>query len=173
MRKQLSDGDSAARTKAAHAIEKLGGKAELESELVNALRKDTDPVARVFICRALAATKTTQPDTLTALQEVYRHSPTPIVRTYAAGAIVCHTNGTAQNELQHLLDRLDPLSLPPDGTAAANQFWERRWAAAFMIARLGRTGAPLITNVERSTEALVMPDWVERQLFLTLRQLSR
>jgi hypothetical protein len=173
LRTQLSDGPSSARTRAAHAIEKLGGKKELEPALVAALRQDNDPVSRVFICRALAATETDQADTLSALQEVYRHTPNPVVKTYAAGAIVCHTDGQAQNELQHLLDRLDPLSLAPAGNTAANQFWERRWASAYMIARLGRTGTPLIPNVERATEALVMPDWVERQLFLTLRQLSR
>ena len=171
--KQLRSGPSDVRTKAAHTIEKLGGKPELETDLVKALREDIDPVARVFICRALAATKTTQPDTLSALQEVYRHSPSPVVKTYAAGAILCHNNGNAQNELQHLLDRLDPRSLPPAGNTAANQFWEQRWAAAYMIARLGPNGAPLIPNIERSIEAPIMPDWVERQLFLTLRQLSR
>ena len=159
---------------AAHAIEKLGGRPELEATLRQTLRQETDPLTRVFVCRALAANQTATEETLTAIREIRRHTDHPIVQTYAAGAlVVLATPGSSQNELQDLLDRLDPRQQPPRDEDGAQAFWESRWAAAYMIGRLGAEGKPLVTAIERSTEVLLMPNWVERQLFLTLRDLSR
>jgi hypothetical protein len=152
----------------------LGGRPQLEAALRTALQDNPDPLTRAFLCRALAANESANDDTLTALREVYRHTDDMIVRTYAAGALVrLSTPAGAQNELQELLDRLDPREGPPIDEAGAQDFWERRWAAAYMIARLGTNGKARIPAIERSTEAKLMPIWVERQLFLTLRDLSR
>jgi HEAT repeat protein len=166
--------DRRAKLRAIGTLERLGKRAgEAAPTIFKALEKEDDPVTVAMLVRAAAALPSSE-DGVRALRRRYREEPNPILKTYLSGAIVVTDNpADSQVELQYLIDSLDPYpprDLSIDGLQA---FWEQRWAAAYMVGKMGSDGAPLIPVLERCLEAEKVPVWVSRQVLFAQREVGR
>jgi hypothetical protein len=171
IRRDLSSPAALTRRRAAYLLEQLGPTGRsAESALRAALDQESDPVNYAFFIRAFAAMEAVQPETLHALSKVFYRADNPVLHTYAAGAIVSLTSVRGNDdELQILLDSLNPQE-PAIEDLDERQFWEARWAAAYMCRTLGAEAAALLPALENLSEATNVPPWVRKQALFALRR---
>lgn len=165
------------RQRAAYIVERLGVDAVALTEAVgDAFGAERDPVTQAYLARALAEIAPGQlsADAARTLRDRFRGGGHPVLRTYLAGAIACiSTPKASQQEFRYLISSLDPSGsadfVTPDAREA---FWERRWAAAYMVAKLGPEGEPMVPALEHLSDHPETPLWVQRQAHFSMRAVS-
>ena len=171
IRRDLNSPQPLTRRRAAYLLEQLGPDARsAESALRVALDQETDPVNYAFIIRAFAAMERVEEESIRALGKVFYRSDNPVLHTYAAGAMVSLTSVRSDDDwLQILLDSLNPQA-PEVEDLDERQFWEARWAAAYMCRTLGEESSALLPALENLSEATNVPAWVRKQALFALRR---
>jgi HEAT repeat protein len=171
IRRDLASPSTLTRRRAAYLLEQLGRAGRpAESALRGALEREKDPVNYAFIIRAFAALEAVEPESIKTLGKAFYRSDNPVLHTYAAGAIVSLTSVRGStDELQILLDSLNPVE-PAIEDLDEKQFWEARWAAAYMCRKLGDEASALLPALENLSEATNVPPWVRKQALFALRR---
>ncbi len=164
------------RRQAAYTIEYLGPAAiSALGPLIAACRSEKNQINRAFMVRAIAAIDDSTPETLGFLRLLFHDSQNKILRTYLAGAILKLTElHQSEVELQYLLDSVNPKGSENEliDEISRNEFWEQRWAAAYMIAKLQKKAISFIPALEQISEAADVPGWVRKEFWFTLSKIS-
>lgn len=177
VREGLASTNPYVRRRTAYLLEQLGGAARVYAQtLAMALLQEPDLVTKAYMTRALAVSEERGPELLELLRDSFALETDKVLRAYVAGAIIKLRGLDAnQIELQYLLDSLTPAMSWSDqvNDEASTQFWERRWAATYMIGNLGSDAATLVPPLERLNADERTPDWVRAEVHVTLDRILR
>ncbi len=174
IKKDLMSTSRYTRRLAAYRSELLGMLAQpVTEELLKTYNSEYDKVNKVFLLRALSEVSEKSSKIELKLKNDFKQCMDKVLKTYVAGAIT--TIGERNHckiEYQYLFDSLYPIGTVNEmaNEVTKKNFWERRWAAAYMIAKMDQISSIFAPALEKLAESQDAPSWVKKQAWFTLRK---
>ncbi len=175
----LASGNVDERRRAAFILEALGPVAATAGPALHkAYQGESDERNKAFMIRALTEIGDRSPETLQFLKTAFNTAESAIIRTYLAGAIINLDGLKNEKNLAEIQSLLDSLNIPqmmaikPFGDHSKAEYWERCWAATYMIGKLKHDGNVFIPVLELASDYDDIPEWVMKEIWFTQQKLS-
>lgn len=164
LRSTLRHKDKGVRFHTAYIIDELGPKASpLIPDLLQAMQVESEYLPKVYIVVALSSVSGKNRKVATQLRTAFSSESDPTIKTNLAGALVIVSSPKDEkNAWKWLLDSLKrPIRKPK---SFVDEPWDRPWAAADMLGRLGADSEPAIKKMESLEKESTTPNWVKTKL---------
>jgi hypothetical protein len=176
VRQGLRNHDPFVRRKAAYLLEALGTVARAcAQDLRTALAIDQDVITRAILVRAICSIGDNSEESINLIRKQFRKEEDQILLTYLAGALVRLDLGDDSKVAEEWLIRSLILTRDVDSKIPKRppEFWEKCWAAIFMIGKLGDEARPFISTVEAFGDDDTLPVYLQREVVFTYGRLRQ
>jgi hypothetical protein len=163
----LSHENAHVRMCSADVVERLGESAKsLGPALRAAYIAEQKVINRVYFAKALAAIGDTSSKNIDFLNRYFAIEEDIEVRTYLAGALLIVSGVDTNPEAwEWIVSSLSPGASTADPyTDEFYEYWERRWAASYMLGKLGPRASQAVPLLDHLMRHKATPDWVKSQV---------
>lgn len=178
LRMGMSHPNSHVRMETANTIEGLGALAKpLIPDIESRLGEEDNQPVRIYLAMTFGGIGDTSAKTIGFLQSTFRQESHEEVKTYLAGSLVRLTAPHFDPQAwAWMLESLQPGGkakiFSPGWLAGGDSFWDRRWAAAYMLQSMGAAARPALPALKNLRDDAATPWRVKRKVEQAIKQIQ-